>query len=213
MQDRQIGWFGALENFSDVNSDLAIAVHKVGCVADKTARFGEFAITVYRGQLIAGRQRHQLIASADEQRILSGKERACPLLSEGGEGRVDFSLRSGARDNYLSLDRACRFLHLAQLAIGIRISRIHQHSDRRGAGDDFIQQPQTLGLQFRPEQAEPRDIAAGAVEARDDASLDRIGGANEDDRDRRGRRYYRFRRIGAAGCDDHRNLAADQIGH
>ena len=52
---RQIGRFDALENFSDVDSGLAIPVDKVGCVTDKTTRFGEFAITVDRGQFIAGR--------------------------------------------------------------------------------------------------------------------------------------------------------------
>jgi hypothetical protein len=78
LRDRQIGRFGALENFSDVDSGLTILVRKVSSITDKTALFGEITLNIDRGQLIAGGQRYKLVASGRQERILRDKERARP---------------------------------------------------------------------------------------------------------------------------------------
>ena len=98
----------------------------------------------------------------------------------------------------LSLDHVRRFLQLTKLEIGIRIIRIHQHTDRRSSRKNFVQKPQTLGLQCRPEQAHARDIAFRSIEACDEASLDRIGGTNEDDWNLSGRCFCHFSWIASA---------------
>src|SRR5207245_11236293 len=53
----QVGWFGALENFADVDAGLAIPIRKVASVTDQTAGVGVFALIIDRGQLVAGCQR------------------------------------------------------------------------------------------------------------------------------------------------------------
>ena len=48
-----------------------------------------------------------------------------------------------------------------------------------------MQKPQALGLQCRTEHTHACDVAPGPIDARDDTGLHRIGGADEDNRNRR----------------------------
>src|SRR3954463_5241196 len=134
---------------------------------------------------MVGRQRHELLATVIVERVLHNKKRARPFLSGDLEGRFNVKCRAGAQNIYLSFDRACRFLQLAQLEIGSRIRRVDQHTNRRGSRNKLVQKLQTLGLQFRPEKAYARDIAPGSIKARDEAEHDRIAGTDKDNRNLR----------------------------
>lgn len=76
-----------------------------------------------------------------------------------------------------------------------------------------MHKPESFGLQCRSEQAHAGDIASRSTEAHDDADLDRIGGADEDDRDCGGCRFCNFCGVATAGGQDHGNFTFDQIGH
>ena len=84
---------------------------------------------------------HDLLVSATEEGVFGDQQRDCPLLSDGREGGVDFSVRTGAHNIYLSFDHASRFLQLSQLEIGILIIGIYQHTNRRGSSNNFVQKP------------------------------------------------------------------------
>jgi hypothetical protein len=58
-----------------------------------------------------------------------------------------------------------------------------------------------------------RDSGDIAVETGDEAELNRVAAAYEDDRDRRSRRLGHARRWPAAGDSDHRHWTANQIGN
>ena len=54
--NRQIGWLGAFEDLAGVYASLAIAVGKIGAIADEAAGRREQAIRVDRGHGVPGCQ-------------------------------------------------------------------------------------------------------------------------------------------------------------
>ena len=70
---------------------------------------------------------------------------------------------------------------------------------------------ETLRLQRGTDQAHTCNVAAGSVEARYETRLDRIGGADKDDRDRVGGRFRGFRRIGAAPGENDSDVSSNQL--
>src|SRR5262249_28775423 len=74
------------------------------------------------------------------------------------------------------------------------------------------QEPEALGSGFLAHGVDAGDVAAGPVEAGDEAERDRVAAGAEDDRDGGGRGLGGKRRFRNAGADDNCNAAADQIG-
>jgi hypothetical protein len=85
------------------------------------------------------RIRVDLIASAIVEGVLDNKQPVSPFLGDDLEGRFNFNRRTSARNVYLSFDHTCGFLLLAQLEIGSWISRVDQHTNRRGSRNKLIQ--------------------------------------------------------------------------
>src|SRR6516225_5156730 len=110
---------------------------------------------------------------------------AARLSSDVSESSFDFGLVGYPLCNDLSLDHTCGVLQFAQLTIGIRKARVQQHANRRCARNNFVHQPETFALQCRAKQADARDVASRAIEARDEPGLDRIDVGYENDRQRR----------------------------
>src|SRR5262249_48886614 len=73
-------------------------------------------------------------------------------------------------------------------------------------------EPEALGSGFLAHGVDAGDVAAGPVEAGDEAERDRVAAGAEDDRDGGGRGLGGKRRFRNAGADDNCNAAADQIG-
>ena len=78
---------------------------------------------------------------------------------------------------------------------------VDQHTNLRGSRNKLVQKPQTLALQFQPQQAHARDIAPGSIKTRDKADYDRIAGANKYNRNLRSCRLG-YRCCWCVRCDD-----------
>ena len=107
---------------------------------------------------------------------------------------------------------ARRLLRVAQHAYGFRKFWAHHQADDSGIGNEFVQQPESLGNELGTKPVNPRDVAARPVEADDVAQLDRVASGREHDRNRSGRCLSHQNRIAASGRGDYRHLAGDQIG-
>jgi hypothetical protein len=83
--DGQIGRLGALKNPTDIDPNLAKHSGEARSVADQATGRGEFAPLIDRRNGMACRQRHDLLAPAEEKRIGTDNERAGLQLDEGGE--------------------------------------------------------------------------------------------------------------------------------
>src|SRR5262249_42272170 len=68
LHDRQVGGLGTFENLAGVDAGLAVRVSQTGSVAHQAAGRGVKTQIVNRGHPIAGRQRHELITVASEER-------------------------------------------------------------------------------------------------------------------------------------------------
>ena len=79
-----------------------------------------------------------------------------------------------------------RFLQVSQLSLEFKIVWVAQHGDDGSRGNQFVQQPEQLGRQGSNDKDDARDVAAGSVEACDQARSDRIGSHDEYDWRRRG---------------------------
>src|SRR4249919_651113 len=75
-----------------------------------------------------------------------------------------------------------------------------------------MQQLKVLCDHLSAENFYAREIGARTVEAGDEATRDRVGTNQKNDRDRLGRRLERMRSWCGAACDDHRQLTVDQFG-
>jgi hypothetical protein len=115
-----------------------------------------------------------------------------------------------AQDLDLLSERARRILHVVQLRLEGRLSRIEKHGDQRTGRDDLAQQPEPLCSEHLDQGGDPGDITAGPVVARHQADLHRVLAAREDDGDccRGGLGRQRGRR--AAGAD-HRDPGTHKI--
>ena len=78
------------------------------------------------------------------------------------------------QDMKLQTDGARRLLQVAQLALGGGKVRVQENADRCRLRHQLTQQPEPLGFQRAGQDADPGDVSARPVEARDEAALDGI---------------------------------------
>ena len=90
--DRQIDWLGPVKDLSGVNADLAKCGRDARSIADQPTGRDEFTPRIHCRNGMPRRQRHELHASAVEERIAADEERASLQLGEGGVGGVDLAL-------------------------------------------------------------------------------------------------------------------------
>ena len=83
--DRHFGWLLALEDAAGIDAGLAKLVRKVRSVAHQPAGFGKLAPMVQRGKRMARRQRDELHATADEQRVGTDQECIGPLFTQASQ--------------------------------------------------------------------------------------------------------------------------------
>ena len=120
------------------------------------------------------RQRDDLLASVQIERIAADDEPADAMLHHCRERAVDVARASGSQDDELQPDGARRLLQLRRLSRRFRIVRIDQEGDACRIGDHFVQQSQPLGSEFGVEPAHPGDIAARLPDTGDKAAFDRV---------------------------------------
>src|SRR5438552_17109883 len=87
--DRQIGRLGGLEDLSGVNAHLTGDGTPARSIANQAAGIDKFTPLIDRWDGMARCQRHQLLASVDEQSIGTDEDRMGGRGDEGSEGGVD----------------------------------------------------------------------------------------------------------------------------
>ena len=161
---------------------------------------------------MARRQCDELLASAEKKRICAEREHANALLTEACEGSVDLSDRDGIQDVDLHPQRERRLLGGSRNGWRIRIIGIDEHTADNHVGDELVHQAERFLAQAAREKVYTGHIAAGPVEARDQAELNRVDAVGKDDRYRRRHPLRGNGRSGRTGGKDHSHLATNQIG-
>jgi hypothetical protein len=133
------------------------------------------------------------------------------LLGQGSESRIDFARGAGLCDDQFSSERSGCRLRVFRVGLGIGIVRVDQHAEGSAPGRPLAQQLQPLRHQLVDQEAHAGEVAAGPVEAGDEAQLDRVAAGHEDNRKRRRRRLGGECRGGRVR-DEHADLTANQIG-
>ena len=133
------------------------------------------------------------------------------LAGQRAEGVIDVAFIAGIHDLDLPPERARGELSVADVRWRIRIGRVHEQADGCGVGRELGDQLHPLGHQIANQHADASQIAAWAVEAADEARLDRIAGDDEDNRYGRGCGLG-GRRRNVAGRDQHCDPPGDEIG-
>ena len=104
--DRQVAGPLTFEDPRGVGTDLAITIGNAGAVPHQPAGGSEFALEVDGRHRVTYRQRGDLFAAADEERIGQDDQRADPELGQACEGRFDVAFGAGLDDLYLQSERA-----------------------------------------------------------------------------------------------------------
>ena len=159
---------------------------------------------------MAGSQGDKLLTAAGIKTICAYDHGASPL-PDGRKCGLEILVPAGLDELDPQPDRPASGFDSSFVRLGVRIAWINEHRHDRRLGNDLMQQLQPLRDQRNREQAHAGDVLAGAVEVRDEPGLDRIGTADEDDRDSRGRCLRRLRGR-KQSCSDCSWLATSQIG-
>ena len=161
---------------------------------------------------MADRQCGELLHSVGKESVEPDHERAGPQLGQRRKDRIEVTFSAGVQDAELQPERAGRCLQFSRLGLGNSgIGRV-DHECNGGCGrDQFVQQLQPLRPQLRAQVAHARDVATRMVEAGDETQIDRVTGAEKDDRNSRGRLLCRQCPSSATEYGDHGHLSANQL--
>src|SRR5438128_253473 len=92
-------------------------------------------------------QRHHLFVPEAKEGIAGDVKRSRPLLDEVFEGGVDLTLGAGSKQDESQAESACSTLGFVLLELGIRVVRVQDHRNNGGAGNQIVQQLQSLRRQ------------------------------------------------------------------
>src|SRR5262245_34203460 len=137
---------------------------------------------------MVGRQRNELYVTAVEQRVETYHHRVNRLLRKVRKGRVNVTAGGGLEDFDLLPDGQGRSLNIRDKGLCGGKVRIDQHANAHGSRLQLMQQPKLLCPKLSSDKRDTGDIAARPVETGDEAELNWVGAACEDDRDRCSRR-------------------------
>jgi hypothetical protein len=208
---RKIGGLLPLENSAGIITHETIGIGNDGSVTHQTAGRGELALLVDRRNGMLRRERHDLIASADEIGVGADQDRRDLPLRKHHERRIDLALVARIHNVDLLPQRPRCGMHVVQLGGNRWSVWVDEHADQRRGGDQFMQQCQPFAPHLADEDADSGGVAAGPVEAGDEAKLHRVFGADENDWDDRGCCLCRKRRALTAGGGNHRNADFSKI--
>src|SRR6516162_8435782 len=209
--DRQIRRLGAIENFSDVNADLAMDRRKAGAIADQTTSLGVYTPRINRRNRLTYGQCYQLLAMAFEKRISLDDQAVGAQLGEGSEGGADLAFAACVQDREQHRLHTGRLLHVPDCRSGLRKAWVNQQGDHLGPREQVAEQLEPLGDKLLVENGEPREVAAWPRKTGDQPSRNRVLADERNDRDRRGRFFRREGGGFPAVCRDHIDLAADEL--
>ena len=115
------------------------------------------------------------------------------LVSNRGEGTVDFIRGTGIEHFKLELDRLGGRLCIGNLGSGVRTDPIDEHGDDGCLGREVAQEPKSLARNIGHLERETRDVAARPAHGRDKTSPDRIEADHKHDRNGCSRSFRRDR--------------------
>src|SRR5262249_10615748 len=137
-----------------------------------------------------------------QERASTDEQRTSPTLAERRKGRLDVAVAAGFDNDEFLSDRVCGGLHISPLALGLRVAERGTHEPRNGArlGHKLAQQLQPLRSCRASEKAHAGRVAAGSVEACDEALDHRVAA---------GREYDWYRRSCSLGREGRRSISDD----
>src|SRR5580698_1964177 len=166
LQHRQVRRAAPVKDLSDVDAALAKTVGKIGAIDHQFSGVGILAPWVNRGYCVTGRERDELILSADQKPI--GGDHQCfdLVLRQCCEDAVYFLLVTGADVAELEPERVRGDLQILQLGRRIGIGRIAECGDRLDAGYQFAQQLEAFGAQPGEHESNAGHIPGRSVDTR-----------------------------------------------
>src|SRR6516162_3608098 len=132
-------------------------------------------------------------------------------LHRGCECGIDGALVARQQYIYLLSDSARRFLNPAQMLGVIRTVRIEEYGNQLDTRNQRAEQAKPLTLHRGDEQIDTGEVAPGMAEASDEASVNRVDAACENNRNGRSSPLGGYDAQCAPSRDQHRHLAAHQI--
>jgi Phage integrase family len=181
-------------------------------VAHEPASDDKFAKMKTGGNPMTESERGELFAPTDEEYIGADHERTGLYLGQGGEGGVEVAF--GARVQHMDLEPELAGGRLRVSQQGFRKRAIGRVDEKRDAGrgrDQLVQQLQLLRRDLDARVGHAREVAAGPIQAGDEAKRNRVEPDLEDNRCSCGCRFGGKRR-GGAGSSNHGQLTTDQLG-
>src|SRR5262249_28289029 len=208
-----IGRLLTLQDPGGIDATLARGIGNAWPVAHQAASTGKFAVLIDRRNAMKRCKSDNSIALAVKKRGRADQERTSATLGEVYEGGIEIVVGICFENNELDADATRSFGNVPQLAFSSTIIGVHKHGDRRYFGSQFVQQSQPFRFKRERQPSDPRDVAAGSVQAGNQPNSHRVGGACKNNRNcrRRGLGSECSRRAPAACCSDHCHLAANQI--
>src|ERR1700730_6665391 len=148
LYDRQVGGLGALENFSDVDACLTIAIRNAWSVACQTAGERSSPGFISRRNAHLGGKRHQLLTPAVHEWTRSDKERMNPARSQYMESVSNLAFVARLHLLNREAERACRLIHIGLESPGRAEVGIDESSDGLGMRKQLMQKLEPLRCQF-----------------------------------------------------------------
>ena len=178
----QVAGFSALENAGGIDASAAIGVGLARAIAHQTADLGVIGGHIARRQGIAVGKRDQKPPPVEEDRPTAHEQRAGAGLDDGRKGGIElgFAVRPSRSGS------SARWCGRPPPRPSSR-TRVQAGSDSatqppRQLGNQLVQQLQPLGHQIDEDEGHAGDVAAGPVEAGDQAGPNRIAARHEHDR-------------------------------
>src|SRR5262249_47335242 len=130
---------------------------------------------------MVGRQRNDLYATIVEQRSGTYQERINRLLRKVHKDRINIAAGRGFEDFDLLPNGRGRSLNVRDIGLSEGIVGIDQYANAHGSRLQLMQQPKLLCPKLSSDKRDTGDNAARPVETGDEAELNRVAAACEDD--------------------------------
>src|SRR5262249_34774567 len=138
---REVGRLGALEDFAGVDTGLTVRFRLAGSVAHQAAGFRKVAQGVDRRNRMSRRQRGNLKAPADKERIRADQERVGSIADKRPKGSLDLATVARLQDVDLKPDRGRRRRHIPCLGVRCRKVRIDKQANMRSSRNELVHEP------------------------------------------------------------------------
>src|SRR5262249_54465178 len=124
-----------------VDTGLTVRFRLAGSVAYQAAGFRKVAHGIDRRNRMSRRQRGNLKAPADKERIRADQERVGSIADKRSEGSLDLATVARLHDIDLKSDRGRRRRRIPRHGIRWGIVRINKQANMRSSRNKLVQEP------------------------------------------------------------------------